>query len=279
MSEPESQQSNAPSPTKGGGQIPDADSQPGTTPVAATPPLSERSNRNATLLMLVGGAAGGLLGWGLITLFGTQFQVSPEAAAAQEVAMASASPTHDPQYVAEKKIVDFRNTILRWMLAGTAIASAITFMAAYLAPRRKHMEVLLVAGPVSGAVFGAVGAWVAQMLALYLAGPVSVPAEVASILPHLMAWGLVGAGSGLGVGLIRRSGVRTLSFLLFGAISGIVAVLAYQFVVMIGFPLENTTPLVPETRWFGVFWGILGGALIALGLGRALQSVPTREGR
>jgi len=231
----------------------------------------------AFIVMAVSGTIAGAFGWFLMSRTGDFFQVSPETAAAEAEAMASSSPANDPAAMQEITEVAKRNMMFRLGQTGLALGGILCCIAGALTAGAPRAIVGLIAGSVLGAGFGFLGGFLGVTLGDWLALNARVTPMVQALLAHLSAWGLLGAGAGLGLFAIRPSIKRLPLCIGAGLLAGAVVVVLQQLVFALAFPMENTEDLIPQGTQLGLIWSLLGGGLTGAVLAFALMSRPASK--
>lgn len=229
------------------------------------------------LLLMSGGVAAGALGWLLIDGFGDHFQVSEETAAAAAAGSVSAAPSLDPAVVEAYEEVARRNRILKMGLMGLALGGVLGCVAVAARAGMRRAILGLVTGAALGALFGAMGGIAAIELFNWLRSQSQIPASLPFLLAHLSAWLCLGAGVGLSMMAVGQSIKRLWGYVTACTVGGVMAVVVQQLVFTIGFPLQNSEPLVPESALLGMVWAMVGGGSIGTALGFVVHRRPVSQ--
>jgi len=223
------------------------------------------------LLMLVSGAIAGALASVMIGHFGNYFELSPEAAQAAAEAGAAGTPP-PPDVVLEIETAARHNRMLEFALLGGALGALLCCSAAALGAGLLRAVMWLVIGALLGGLFGALGAMYGVEVFDRIEGRYSQLAEM--LVVQVGTWSCIGVGVGLAAASVRPSLRQFAMCLAAGIVGGVLANVAQQALLMVFFPMENSTLLVPDGDQSRLVWAVAGGCAIGLTLGRAIPPRP-----
>ena len=193
--------------------------------------------------------------------------------------LAASKTPNPPQDLADRMRVagtknDYRNAALVVAISGAILGGLTGGLCGGI--RRKTFGLL--AGLVTGALFGAAagygGGWASKEIQVRF--PITSMDELLrSMMMHATAWGAVGLGTGLAVGVSSRSPKQFIGNALMIAVVAGLAGAIFPFLAMYFFPAARTARPIPSETDATIFWVALTGGLLGLTAGRlAGQKIP-----
>jgi hypothetical protein len=162
---------------------------------------------------------------------------------------------------------DYHNAALVVAISGAILGGLIGGLCGGI--RRKTVGLLagLVAGALLGAAAGYGGGWASKEIQVRF--PITSIKELyRAMMMHAAAWGAVGLGTGLAVGVSSRSPKQFIENTLMIAVVAGLAGAIFPFLAMYFFPSARTARPIPSETDATIFWVALTGGLMGLTAGR-----------
>ena len=183
---------------------------------------------------------------------------------------------------------DYHNAALVVAISGAILGGLIGGLCGGI--RRKTFGLLagLVAGALLGAAAGYGGGWASKEIQVRF--PINTfkfifpsihnttDELLRSMMMHAAAWGAVGLGTGLAVGVSSRSPKQFIGNALMIAVVAGLAGAIFPFLAMCFFPSARTARPIPSETDATIFWVALTGGLMGLTAGRLVGQKPHSVG-